>query len=265
MSKYRRIAVLLVGTVAMNLGWEARSLYAEPPAAANSSSPSVERPKWRPGDHWIVETLTDRIQGGEPVSSTKPVSLRWEFRVAKFEKVRGRDCFRLEVECMTKGRSGPKSTLWCDRDTLFLRQFQTQIVFNGKYRTLQESYDCGKGLVSPVLASINVLPLAIPAFLPPGAKGNSFSYSSQALRVGAKDASVISFGHHVTQEVVHAEAKSMNNLSRYSKSAAGAPVVELRLKDGRQTVVQLWKAGAPWPIYSENGRTRAWLVPSDTQ
>jgi hypothetical protein len=264
MPTYRRVVLWIVAATIVNVGAELSRLPldAEPPAATSPAT-SVERPNWQLGDHWVIETLTDRIQGGEPVGTSKPVSLRWEFKVAKYEKIQGRDCYRLEVDCLTRGKNRPQSTVWCDRETLFLRQFQTQVIFNGGYHTVQESYDCATGQTTPVLASTNVLPLAIPAFLPKGAKGDSFIYVSQPLPAGAKDSNVIRFSHHVKQEIVPAGAKSLENLpEKYAKALDRGPVTEVRLSDGSQTVVQLWQKGSPWPVYAENGRTRAWLVPT---
>ncbi len=238
-----------------------RNARAAEEAAAPGDGPSLERPQWKVGDHWNVETETNRIQGREPQSEVAAPRIRWKFHVSKLEKIGEHECFRIDIECQAAGRLQPKSSVWCDRDTLFLRQFQTQVLVDGQYRTLQESYDSVAGQPSPVLASINALPLALPAFLPKGSKSlGSFSYKSQPV-VQSKDLNVVRFAHTVTQEITPPGAKSLESASPgLSKELRDKPLTEVRLAEQRQKVVQLWQKGSPWPVYAENGRTKAWLV-----
>jgi len=250
------VSIALAG---LAIGAAVRSAWADPAA---ENSPSVDRPQWQVGDNWVVETLTEQIQGNESRVGDKAAKVRWQFRVAKLEKLNGRDCYRVDVECMAQGRMQPKSRMWCDKDTLFLRQFETQVAFRGQYHTIQESYDCAKGAESPVLATVNVLPIALPAFLPKGAKAlGSFTYVSQAAPAGSKDPDLLRFAHTVKQEVRIPGAKSLEQIrAGFAKDLAAEPAVEVRLDDGRQAVTQLWQKGTPWPVYAENGRTKAWLV-----
>jgi hypothetical protein len=224
---------------------------------------SLEPPHWKVGDRWTIETVTERIQGREAQNLTPPPRVRWEFHVSKLETIAGHECYRIDIACQAAGRQQPKSTVWCDKKTHFLRQFQTQLAVDGQYRTITESYDTAPGQLSPVLPSINALPLAMPAFVPKGSKSlGSFSYKSQPV-MSSKDLSVVRFAHSISQEVLPPGAKSLERVPPVlAKELKDKPVTEVRLADHRQKVVQLWQKGAPWPVYTENGRTRAWLVSS---
>jgi hypothetical protein len=242
-----------------------RAARAADGGVAPVGAPSLDQPQWKVGDRWTLETQTNRIQGREPQSAVAAPRIRWEFHVSKLEKIAGHECYRIDIACHAAGRQQPKSTVWFDKETLFLRQFRTQLLVDGQYRTLEESYDSAAGQPSPVLASINVLPLAMPAFLPKGSKSlGSFSYKSQPV-MQSKDLSVVQFAHTITQEVTPPGAKSLESVSpAFSKQLRDKPVTEVRLADRRQKVLQLWQKGSPWPIYTENGPTKAWLV-SDKQ
>ena len=235
----------------------------------SNGAAAVGRPQWRVGDTWVVETRTQPIQGREPPRDDEPVRLRWQFRVNKIEKIAGEDCYRVDIECVTPGRTSPQTSLWCDTRTLFLRQFQTQLAFQGRYRTVQESYATAKGATAPVITLVNVLPLSMPAFAPPGTKGLESSGSakfvcvSQPLPAGAKDPSVIRFRHSVQQSVRPAGPKAVEALPEgFSKELGEEPLTEVELRTPGEQVKQLWRAGSPWPVYVEQGRTKAYLVPN---
>jgi hypothetical protein len=232
------------------------------------SAGTLDRPEWQPGETWTIETVTDRTQGREAKPAVNPARVRWQFKVTNVEKVAGQDCYRIDVECLAAGRIRPKATVWCDKDTLFLRQFQTQLAFNGRYQTIQESYDCGKGQYSPVVPSINALPLAMPAFLPKGSKAlGEFSFTSQPLPAGSKDPTILRFSQKMSQDVRPADPELLQKIYHgYSKALnenGQNPVTQVTLESGpqkRDKVVQLWQAGSPWPLYTNNGRTQSWLV-----
>jgi len=269
MCSHRPLTIVL-GCLAAMAGpilWSCWAAQGAGPPEAAAAAVSLDPPNWRVGDKWVVETRTEPIQGGAALLAAKPLPVRWQFRVVSQEKVAGRECFRVEVECMAQGPVRPNSTLWCDKSSLFLRQFQTQVAFNGTYRTIQESYECSKSLSSPVLTMINALPLALPAFLPKGAKADgSFTYLSQPLPAGVKDLGVVKFAHTVKQAVLPPGSKSLEKLPQeVAKTKAERPVVEVQLADGRQSIVQLWQQGAPWPVYVNMGRTQAWLVNAEQQ
>ena len=244
------------------------STQADPAPAPGGAS--LDRPEWKTGDTWTIETATERTQGREAKPVTNPARVRWQFKVTNIEKVAGQDCYRIDVECLATGRVRPRTTVWCDKDTLFLRQFQTQLAFNGRYQTIQESYDCGKGLYSPVVPSINALPLAMPAFLPKGSKGlNEFSFTSQPLPAGSKDPTILRFSQKVSQDVRAADPQLAQKVYRgFSKDLQQKPLTQVTLESGHEKsdkVVQLWQAGTPWPVYSDNGRTKSWLVSASSK
>jgi hypothetical protein len=230
-------------------------------ATLGPSADALEPPQWKVGDRWAVETVTQRIQGREPLTAGKLPRVRWEFQVSRIEPIDGHDCYRIDIQCQAGGRQQPKSTVWCDKQTQFLRRFQTQLAVDGQYRTIAESYDTAGGQTSPVLASFNVLPLAMPAFVAKGSKSaGTFTYKSQPV-VSSKDISVVRFAHAVSQEVVPPGSKALEEMPEgIAKELKDKQVTEVRLSDRRQKVMQLWQKGAPWPVYADNGRTKAWLV-----
>jgi hypothetical protein len=260
---YWSLAAGLLGASGMIFG---ASCLAHAAQAAGDAA-SLDRPQWQVGDSWIIETLTEQLQGNEPKPAEKAPRIRWQFRVAKLEKVAGQDCYRVDIECLAQSRVRPKASVWCDKETLFLRQFETQVAFRGSYYTVQESYDCAKGAVAPVMASVNALPLGLPAFQPQGAKSlDGFTYTSAPLPAGVKDAGMIRFAHTVKQEVRAPSAKALKQVPQlYAKDIQAKPVTEVRLDDGKQSLTQVWQRGLPWPVYAENGRTQAWLVSSGTK
>jgi hypothetical protein len=232
-----------------------------------AASPALPRPTWKAGDSWILVTLTERLQGREKQAAGKAGYIPWKFRVVGIEDVAGRPCYRIDVECLAEGRVRPKSTFWCDQQTLFLRQFQTQMAVGGQYRVVQESYEPGPDGHAPVVTPVNALPVGLPAFLPPGSKRaeKSFRYTSRPLPAGSKSTDVLPFAHEMTQEVRAPSAKSLQQIPKsYSKALDNKPVAEVQLKDYRHTVVQLWQQDTPWPVYTDNGRTQAWLMSDKT-
>lgn len=231
------------------------------------SNSQLNKPTWQVGDSWTIVTQTDKLQGRETTPAGKAGRIAWRFRVAAIEKIGGRSCYRIEVECMAAGRLRPKTTIWCEQKSMFLRQFQTQVAVGGQYRLIQESYEPGADGYAPVMAPINALPIALPAFLPAGSKRaeKGFRYTSKPGRVGSKDVGLLSFSHKMTQQVGKPSAKSLGQIpANYSKSLEKKPVTEVRLEDYRGTVVQLWQKDSPWPVYVDNGRTQAWLVSDKT-
>ncbi len=223
---------------------------------------TVKRPDWKTGDSWVVETKTRRIQVRESEPARKPARIRWRFHVRGVEPIAGRDCYRIDIECLAKGRLQPATVIWCDKKTLFLQQFQTQLATNGRYRVIQESYSVPKGMSAPVMPPVTALPIALPAFVMAGSKGmGSFTYTSQATSAGSKAPGLLRFAHTVQQDLRTPSRKRLSEAKQgLSKSLDGADVTEVKLKSTSETIVQLWKKGSPWPVYTENGCTQAWLV-----
>ncbi len=223
----------------------------------------LQKPNWSVGDSWEVETTTQRIQVRESAPARKPARLRWRFKVAGLEDVAGIECYRIDIECLAKGRLRPATSIWCDKETLFLRQFQTQVANNGEMHLLQESYAVPKGQFAPVVAPINALPIALPAFVPKGSKNlNGFTYTSSPTAAGSKDTGVLRFAYAVKQNAGKPSQKSIKAFRKGLSKALNdsEAVTEVKLNGPHQGVVQLWKKNSPWPVYTDNGRTQAWLV-----
>jgi hypothetical protein len=264
------LAVSLLGLLALS-----RAHWFVPPSLAGgqpreartvtAEHPEIPRPAWRVGDRWEIETVARQIQDRhETVPASAPI--RWRFEVAGMERKLGRNCFRIDVICETKGRTRPRTTLWCDAETLMIREVQTQLASGGRYRTLQESYESGPTSISPILTPLTALPLDLPAFQQSGAqhlaKGvGKFTYTSQPLAAGAKDPAILRFTQEVEQNTGIASAKSLGLLAPgFAKGPDDRPVIEVQLKTRQRSVVQLWQAGQPWPSYTDNIHTQARLV-----
>jgi len=230
--------------------------------SSDAHSPAVERPKWNVGDRWVLETLTQKIQGRENLASLDPLRVRWRFAVNAIESIADHDCYRIDIECLAKGRIRPKTTIWCDKETLFLHQIESQVVVGGRFRKVQESYSVADGATAPVLSPLTALPLDLPVFSSKGSKSiGEFTYLSQPLPAGSKDTSVLRFAHEVKQKVQPATAKALKSLpDSFSKNLENNPVREIHLDGPHRSVIQLWQKGAPWPVYVDNGNTQAWLV-----
>lgn len=231
---------------------------AEPTGAA----PVLERPEWKVGDTWVVETATQPVQAREVVSADKATRVRWRFRVAGTESVAARACYRIQIECLAKGALRPETTVWYDKETLFLQQFETQMPSQGAPRLVRESYSVPKGQYAPVLTPLNVLPISLPVFLPEGAKATGdFTYVSQPTPAGAKDVSVIRFSHQVRQTATAPSSKSLDLYRTASaKAVDGGTLTEIRIQSPDGNLTQLWKKDSPWAVYCDNGRTQSWLV-----
>ena len=120
--------------------------------------------------------------------------------------------------------------------------------------------------MAPVLTSLTALPLDLPAFpsqeaLGHGKGAGTFSYTSQPLPAGAKDPGIIRFAHVVEQTIATARPKALESLAPgFAKDPGVRPIIEVQLKTRRSSVLQLWQAGHPWPLYANNGRTQSRLV-----
>ncbi|MCA9268505.1 MAG: hypothetical protein KDA41_08535 [Planctomycetales bacterium] len=262
----RHTAVL----VAISVGWcLAMAVIADdnkPQGGAQAAGDSLDRPKWDVGDAWTIETVSQRMQGREENPATAPIPVRWRFQVANVEKLAGRDCYRIEIDCLARGRIRPKSVIWIDEESGFLRQYQTEVAVGGKMRQIVESYDHARGVASPVITPMNALPIVMPAFLPKGSKVNSFTYTSVPLPAGAKtkDLGLISFAQEVSQTSSKAGPKALEIIPRgLSKSLENKPVTEVKIGTYNGEVQQLWQSGQPWPVYVDNGRTKAYLVATE--
>jgi hypothetical protein len=224
---------------------------------------TLARPEWKTGQTWLIETVSSKLQGREITPARKPVPVRWQFKVANMEKLAGRDCYRIEIECLARGRIRPKSVIWVDEQTGFMRQFETELAVNGKMRKIIESNDHAKDQPSPVIMPISALPIAMPAFLPKGSKANSFTYTTAPIPAGgkARDLGLMTFAHEVSQTSSMAGPKALEIIPKgLSKSLEPKGVTEVKISTHNEKITQLWQPGQPWPVYVDNGHTKAYLV-----
>ena len=237
-----------------------RSATAKVPSGEGAAA-VIPRPTWKVGDTWVVETITERVQ--ERTQDVRPgPAIRWQFTVAAQEPVGGRPSYRIEVQCLAKGRVRPQTSLWVDAQTMTLREVRTQLAVAGQYRTIQESYETPPGQATPVLTPLNALPIDLPAFVPKGAKAlDTYTVISQPMPAGAKPADAVRFAHSVQQEAEVAGAKELEDVPpSFAKDLAAQPVVRVRLTSAEKSVTQLWQARQPWPVFATNGRTKARLI-----
>ncbi len=264
MRNLRFLSMILLAVMAAGGSWGLPASWSVPVRADDADQPAealLDRPSWQVGDSWVIETVTERIQPREDDPNTAVAKVQWSFVVSKLEQVAGHECYRIDIECLSQGRLRPKTSIWCDSKSLFLRQYQTQLAVAGGLRTVHESYDVGEGQLAPVVTPYNALPVSLPAFVAGGSKSGEFTYVSQPLPAGSKDVGIIRIAHAMSQTVGAPGSKSLEGVpAAYSKEVEAKPLAEVRLNNGRDEVVQVWQKGAPWPVYSDNGRTQATLV-----
>lgn len=224
------------------------------------------RPKWEIGDGWIVETATllSQVDDAEKAKKMgKPV--RWQFAVTAAEKVGGRHCHRVDIRSLSPGQPHPKTTVWVDRESMTLRQIQTQLRVQGEFRTVTESYDFVDGQPAAVIGPIAALPVDMPFFAPPQEKGTqTWVYQATMGPLGQKSLEQESFAFEVRQSVTRPSTEEVKGLlhEAFAKDLDSRPVVELKLETFDRRVRQLWQPGQPWPTYAANGTTVARLVES---
>lgn len=255
----------LSAVVVLTIALQATRLSAVRAQESAPGSEPLQPPAWKVGDTWTVETVSHKIQGREDQAARNSPKLQWKFHVDKIEPVAGRDCYRIDIQCLAKGRLQPATTIWCDQETRFLRQFQTQLPAAGQFVVVQESY-ATQQRSAPVLPPVTALPLGLPVFVQQGAKDTGpYVYTSQPLPAGSKDAGVMQFAHTTQQQVQPPSSKSLKLVKgTYAKDIEQKTIQEVHLSDENQSVVQIWQAGAPWPVYASNGHTEAWLVSDST-
>jgi hypothetical protein len=243
---------------AVLLGWLPVPGISEEPALLDG--PQLQRPQWRLGDRWVVETATRPIQGGGP-GPRPPVKIRWQFTVERRE-VRGEQAMlRVDVQCLTRAGRAPRVSLWVEEQTLSLRQVEARMPTGGGWATLTESYQWDSG-PSAVLGPLTALPLDLPAFVNPNAKASGlFEYRAAARTLDAKDLSGPSFSFSVTQSVGPLPAARQAPLAEpIAKELGRGETVEVRLAGPDRQVTQIWQAQQPWPVYTLSGRTQSRLV-----
>ncbi len=233
--------------------------------------PAVEvapfRLSWQVGDRWSVETHSRQPQKPGPLAAaTRPVT--WEFAVTAVEPIGGRACFRVVATCREDDRQQPRVVFWVDRQWGVLRRLQTDLRVAGEFRTMIETYEPLDGQPSAVLAPLPALPLDLPLLAGPirEAKGlQKTLYETIPGPEGRKAEGQIGFLGEVEQTLDSAPLAGVKSLlhedyAKHLPAATEEQVVEVRLSAPHGQARQLWQAGRPWPVYSDNGLTTARLV-----
>ena len=224
--------------------------------------PEGFRPVWQVGQRWTVETESVQIQVRREATDQPVVQkVRWQFHVQATEPLDGRDCFKLAITCAS-ANDQPATVLWVDRQTMTLRQLQTQLQTPDGRRTVTESYRADSGQPFPAFAPLSVPPLELPLFLA-GTKGTqTFSYEASSGPPGVKAVGDLGFAFSVRQDLQQVDEDQVKELlpADFTKGLEKKPILEVRLKAGRSQVRQLWQPGLPWPVFSDNGAAKSRLV-----
>ena len=241
----------------------AHLLFAGPPDAVEEPArqpPSVSQTasQWAVGDQWVVQTQTTQAQArcGDAGST----QLRWRFEALADQTVDGRQLRRLRVVCDTPSAQAPVSELWFDRRSGALIRLQSQVPAPDGFRSYVQEFHHRDGRPSAVLTPISALPLDWPALLAGGEKDAAvMTYSVSAPKV-AGDAAPFRFRKRVKQSVRPLPEVEAKDLQRRLVGDAATPLREVVLEGDGRRVRQLWRAGLPWPVLTDNGLTTATLV-----
>lgn len=245
------LAVMLLGLTAMVTIGEERG--AQPPARLG--------PDWRVGDSWKVraEALQTQVAAEPSQQAQLKAPVDWKFTVSGTEEIKDRPCYRVMVVCLTPGRQQPVTTLWFDVKNRTLTRVEAKAFLKGQWRVFTETYVCEDGQACPVLGPIPALPLDFPVFAQEGETKDLTSQRYEVLygEAGVKSVNDVGFAFSVDQSISPVKADYVKSLAPASE---GEGVVEVEIRGARRRVSQLWQAGAPWPIYSNNGMAEARLV-----
>jgi hypothetical protein len=257
--------VLLCGSLCLALLAVAKhrgDLQADPKTETSKAAAPEEtlKPRWQVGQRWIVETTSTPVQTGDAETPVPGKPVKWQFKVAKREKVAGRDCFRVEITCQSN-EDAPKTTIWVDEKSLALRQVEAGMLVQGEVRMVKERYEFEKGSPSPVVGPLSALPLDLPLFSTVRPRSGKYGYKTIALDAEDKVSDDVPFTVEVEQQLTPANAAVARGLLREDdKRDSKVSTYEVRLKSPEREVRQLWRPGMPWPSYSSNGSTTARLI-----
>ncbi|PHR95733.1 MAG: hypothetical protein COA78_29635 [Blastopirellula sp.] len=259
----RLSGILLLLTMALFVG-----VSADEPTPIEQPSDiiaNVQKPKWSVGDQWVLETTSLQQQVSDsPNNKLRSPAIRWRFTVASIETIQQRPCYRIEILCLAKGRQQPATTIWVDQATATLCQLETQMPVAGGFRTVTENYHGVQGQASPVLALLTALPVDLPLLVASNNTKNlgSFSYVTSTGLSSEKAIGDIRFTSEVKQTISTPKADQIKGLldDRFAKSIEQQPVFEVNLQSHDRQVRQLWQAGRPWPIFTDNGQTQSRLI-----
>ncbi len=250
------IPVALVAAIAA--GFDANEKAPPEPPAPTSTD---VRPQWKVGDVWVVESIADQTQA-RTAKPEKPKPVQWQFSVEKQEAVDKVDAVKVRVEAQVAGQQ-PQTAIWIDPKRMAVVQVQTQFQVQGEFRTMTEKYTHPGQQAAPVFVPVSAVPLDMPCFLEAGVKDTQFTYTAtQPLPPGIKNADAGGFEFRVTQSTRAATAAELkaHSPAAFVKSVKEKPTVVFDIAAGKSRSVQMWQADLPWPVYSDNGRTKARLI-----
>jgi hypothetical protein len=247
---------MLVGlTAAVTIGQQP----GDKPPDKNSSNEL--KPSWAVGDSWTVRATAIQSQASteanDPQQQSAPVD--WQFTVTGTDKIKERFCYRVSVVCLEAGRQHPATTLWLDADSRTLTRVESKIMVKGQWRTFTETYITADGKPTPVLGPLPALPLDFPVIAVDGTTKSLAGQTYQTIYgdTGIKALGDVGFAFAVDQSVTPVDAKFVKSLAPQSEAE---DVTKVELRGAGRTISQLWHAGDPWPIYSNNGMTEARLM-----
>ena len=232
--------------------------------ARSGDAPPIQtqqfRPQWQVGDRWTIETESQQQQtAAENPTRSKA---QWRFQVEAVEPIAGQDCFRITARPIQAEE--PKTVIWIDRNTLAIKQIQTQLPTPRGYKTVTESYQ--SATAAPVVGPITVLPIALPQFPEPGLKSvDAYQYETISGPGGVKAVGDVGFSVDIRQSFSKPSTDRIKSLfdDQDTKDLQNRPVIEVQLVTPDLTVRQLWANDAPWPMFTDNGLTQARLIQTD--
>lgn len=230
------------------------------------------KPKWEVGDWWVVKTATlppgvragGKGDDGKEAPKPEPIVAEWKFTVGAKEKLGTHECFRVDVTVEPAAKGQPVTKLWYDVASLTLRQLETQLPVDGGYVTVTESYQTAANAPPPpVVGPLTALPVELPMFVGGRPGEQSFSYESVSGKAGAKrDPADVAFAVDVKQTLTPTTPDKARGLlpKEFTRDLKTKQLVEVKLITAEREVVQLWEAGAPWPVFTTSGPTTATLI-----
>lgn len=228
------------------------------------------KPRWEIGDSWVVETSSRPVHlraAADPKADPKgvePVVVKYKFAVEAKEKVGTRDCYRVEVTVFPDPKGQPATKLWYDAASMTLRQVETQLPVDGGFVPVTESYSSDPNAPAPpAIGLMSTLPVELPMFVGGRPGEMTFSYEAVAGKAGSKRAADdVAFAVDMKQTLAPTTPEKARGMlpKSFTRDLTNKPLVEVKLVSPERTVTQLWEAGQPWPVYTDNGSTTSKLV-----
>lgn len=214
------------------------------------------KPNWQIGDAWTVQTVS-RLSH---TSSNPSVVAKWQFRVVGQTSIGTRLQFQVGVSMISPVRQLDVVTFYADASTFSLSSVEARVRMAGRDVWLTESYGRDSGQLSPVIATMSPLPIAMPLFHGQAKGAETYTYLLTGKELLTKNAQ-LSFRHWVRQTIQRPDPQALHSVEsiELTKSVDQPNLVEVTISDSRR-VRQIWQANMPWPILTEDGTTTATLI-----